>query len=109
MLSKRTENARSYAQKYHIKPSWWTKNLPPKTPLTQNQLDGDIKSISYIPVGVFPESANTQWCTKVAFELKCLVIIQIKSTQGRREEQSEEACCCKSWSPTSVIAWAIVE
>lgn len=67
------------------------------------------KRLSYVPVGVFPESANAQWCTKVAFESKFLVIIQIKSSQGRREEQSEEARCCKSRSSTSVIAQATVE
>lgn len=54
------------------------------------------RRLSYVLVSVFPESADEQGCTKVAFQSKCLVIIQIKSSQGRREEQSEEARCCKS-------------
>lgn len=56
-------------------------------------------------MNMFPEFASAQWCTEVAFESKFAVIIQIKSSQGRREEQSEEeAHCCKSRSSTSVIA-----
>lgn len=67
------------------------------------------KGFSCVLVCVFPESANAPWCTKVAFESDFFVIIQIKSSRGRREEQSEEARCCKSCSSTSVIAQATVE
>lgn len=59
---------------------------------------------------LFPVSASAKKINKnVSFEWKFFLIIQIKSSRGRWEEQWEEARCSKSWSSTSVIAQATVE